>query len=305
MLLFLWYNQLMQEQDELRNQDVSKGMSEPERQSDSAQNRDKQRKENSRKEKRKFIAITAAVFIIAEIGRFSSLGWGLFFTPWFAVLFLVSCGCFIALTNKQRIDYIVYVLMCISYILWGYTWLDIVDYGDPRNLLTDITGLSVQVSSWTNFIVTGICILCEIFSIIRTSIGNHPRRDIGVPWDKNRKKIMISVFSVAAATLLVNVVLSLVYGRLDAVLFVINELLFVGGGVFYANIKKKARLDDCLFLGLCLIFALSFMGCLMEIVSGAESVFGIFYSVSIEPMLLLMLLLMSRRRADKRFKKWS
>ena len=247
------------------------------------------------------MAITAIVFFVAEIGRFGSMGWGLFFTPGFAAMFIASCGCFVAFKNKRTIDYVVYAIICMLYLVWGYTWTDIPDYGEPTNFLTNLTGVDYRISSNISLSVMSICVIVEIIPIVRIITGSRPRQDLDKPWDKNRNIELGTVISVAVLLTLIIVIISLLNHSINTmVIFSIFNAIFAWGGICFANIKQKKVMEYWLFGGLCLTLGLAYV--CFALINWVQALYMITLPLSMLAIVavpVISMLLTFRRHFDK------
>ena len=204
--------------------------------------------------------ITIIVFIVAEVGRLSSLGWGFFITPGFAALFLAASGCFITLKNKRKSDYWVYAINSILYLVWGFTWIDIPDYGGPSSLLVGM-GVDPAIISTVNIPVMIVSFWLDVYQIVRSRTQERKRKDLGVPYDVNRNKMLGVVIGTICLSMAIGAVLSAVNSKLEILaFFAFLNAMFAWGGVSYANIKQKMRSDHWTFGVLCLAMVMFNIG---------------------------------------------
>ena len=217
-------------------------------------------KSNSNSLKPLFIIITIIVFVVAEIGRLSSLGWGFFITPGFATLFLAASGCFITLKNKRKSDYWVYAINSILYLIWGYTWIDIPDYGGPDSLLVN-AGMDPIALNTVNIPAMLISFGLDAYQIVRSRTQERKRKDLGMPYDANRNKMLGVVIGAVCLSMAIGVILSAVNNKLEIVaFFAFLNAIFAWGGVNYANLKQKARGNYWTFGVLCFAMAIFNVG---------------------------------------------
>ena len=128
------------------------------------------------KDKNVFIIITVITAIISFYGKLLTAGWltGMFFIPIVVphfVLFVVTGVMLSNIKEKDVLDYLFFLILCLTMIVYSYTFVDALDNGGAK--ATDF--ISENVLSSISAVCFIINVITAIISIIRCAYRNAKR----------------------------------------------------------------------------------------------------------------------------------
>lgn len=122
------------------------------------------------------ISITLITLVFAFIGKITTIGWAtvvltmLLILPIHAILFIVSGLTFANKKNKTKFEYILFIIMCISEILYTYTFVDFGDYGSPVQLIRFLEPKTSKTISFSFFIISLLTAI--ILNLLNKNFGD-------------------------------------------------------------------------------------------------------------------------------------
>ena len=123
---------------------------------------------SNNKNKILFKLITILTLLLTIIGKFFSMGWytvimicyGII--PIHCILFIKAGKKFAKLENKDKIHYFYYIFMCITTLLYAYTFVDFGDIGGGYTALYKI----IKIENLNTDILSEISLICFIASML-------------------------------------------------------------------------------------------------------------------------------------------
>lgn len=125
------------------------------------------------KDKKIFIILTVLTAIIAFYGKLLTAGWltGIFFIPIVVphfVLFVVTGVMLSNIKEKDVLDYLFFLILCLTMVFYSYTFVDVLDNGGAKVISYIDEGVLSIISS-VCFIIN---VITAIISIIRCAFRN-------------------------------------------------------------------------------------------------------------------------------------
>ena len=125
------------------------------------------------KDKKIFIILTVITAIIAFYGKFLTAGWltGMFFIPIVVphfVLFVVTGVMLSNIKEKDVLDYLFFLILCLTMVFYSYTFVDVLDNGGAK-VISYIDEGVLSIISYVCFIIN---VITAIISIIRCAFRN-------------------------------------------------------------------------------------------------------------------------------------
>ena len=125
------------------------------------------------KDKKVFIILTVITAIIAFYGKLLTAGWltGMFFIPIVVphfVLFVVTGVMLSNIKEKDVLDYLFFLILCLTMVFYSYTFVDVLDNGGAK-VISYIDEGVLSIISYVCFIIN---VITAIISIIRCAFRN-------------------------------------------------------------------------------------------------------------------------------------